>query len=351
MTAPSLTDTALGVGGRIGRNFSIVTLVPSLFLTMWVYALYASDAWQGEPDLGQLLSRLGGWTFASAAWLVLTTVLVGLFIHPLQFPTVQLLEGYWGRSAVARGAMLLRITHYRHRAWAMNRRVALHRDAINTAFERHLGDEVKKLSAAERDESLTAYLDGKPGHAVMSHVIGKDAINKAQARYPAGQRMMPTRLGNALRSAEDTAGRQYGLDAIATAPHFALIAPETHAAYLRDSREQLDLAVRLCSVSLLATVVTVPAVFADGLWLLIALVPYVLAYVAYRAAVSAADEYTTALSTIIDLDRFALYRHLGLPRPRTTAEERATNAKVVRLLRRDQNVRLRYAPNEQEEPS
>ena len=154
--------------------------------------------------------------------------------------------------------------------------------------------------------------------------------------------MMPTRLGNALRSAEDTAGQQYGLDAITTAPHFALIAPESHVAYLRDSREQFDLAVRLCSVSLLATVITVPAVFADGLWLLLALVPYTLAYVAYRAAVSAADEFTTAVSTIIDLDRFALYQHLGIRRPRNSTEERTTNAKLVRLLRRDPNVRLGY---------
>jgi hypothetical protein len=269
---------------------------------------------------------------------------VGLFIHPLQFPTVQLLEGYWGTSALARGAIWVRAEHYRKKAQKIAAEIEVNEGVLVDELAADRGDEVDALSDDELDQEVEKYLDDEPTEKALSHAIARDALTKAQDRYPRRARMMPTRLGNALRAAEDRAGAQYGLDAIIVAPHLALIAPESHVAYLRDSREQLDLAVRLCSVSLLATVITVPAVFTDGLWLLLALVPYALAYVAYRAAVSAADEFMTAVSTIIDLDRFELYRHLGLCRPQTTHHERRRNAKLMRLIQNDPEVSLSYAP-------
>jgi len=352
MSTPSLPDTTLGVAGKIGRNFSVVTVVPSLYLTLWVYALYASDAWAHEPSLGKLRGAFSNWSLAGAAWLVLATVLVGLFIHPLQFPTVQLLEGYWGTSRLARGAMRLRTAHYRAKALKIKTRVKEHEYNLNNKLLDHLGEGADELGDDEWWDKKAQFLEGDADEQALSHALAIDILDKARGRYPERARMMPTRLGNTLRAAEDRAGTQYGLDAITVAPHLALIAPESHVAYLQDSREQLDLAVRLCSVSLLATVITVPAVFSDGLWLLLALVPYALAYVAYRAAVSAADEFMTAVSTLIDLDRFALYRHLGLRRPRTTHQERRRNEKLMLLLQNEPTepdepeVSLSYAPEE-----
>jgi hypothetical protein len=335
MSTPSLPDTTLGVAGKIGRNFSVVTVVPSLYLTLWVYALYASDAWPHEPSLGTLRDAFANWSLAGAGWLVLATVLVGMFIHPLQFATVQLLEGYWGISRLARGAMKMRAAHYRAKAQKIKTRLDEHKDYLDNKLLDHLGEGGNKLSDDEWEHETAKYLEDEADDVALSHAFAVDTFDKAKGRYPERARMMPTRLGNALRAAEDRAGTQYGLDAITVAPHLALIAPESHVAYLQDSREQLDLAVRLCSVSLLATVITVPAVFSDGLWLLLALVPYALAYIAYRAAVSAADEFMTAVSTLIDLDRFALYQHLGLRRPRTTHQERHRNEKLMLLLQNE----------------
>ncbi|MGH3771060.1 MAG: hypothetical protein ACRDRW_06655 [Pseudonocardiaceae bacterium] len=65
-----------------------------------------------------------------------------------------------------------------------------------------------------------------------------EAAEKRPQRYPKEiNRVMPTRLGNALRRFEDAAGSQYRLDAILTAPHFSLIAPDEHTQYLRESRQ------------------------------------------------------------------------------------------------------------------
>lgn len=263
-----------------------------------------------------------------------------------------MLEGYWGPSRLARAAVKLRTAHYRGKAQKIENRLEEHGDGLQDKLIDHLGAGADELSTDEWQREMDNYLLEEADEEALSHALAEDIYAKAKSRFPGRARMMPTRLGNALRAVEDRAGRQYGLDAITVAPHLALIAPESHVAYLQDSREQLDLAVRLCSVSLLATVITVPAVLTDGLWLLLALIPYTLAYVAYRAAVSAADEFMTAVSTIIDLDRLALYRHLGLSRPQTTHQERRRNAKLMLLLQNEPadqaepEVSLTYAPEE-----
>ncbi|WP_143168770.1 hypothetical protein [Amycolatopsis australiensis] len=110
-----------------------------------------------------------------------------------------------------------------------------------------------------------------------------------------------------------------------TAPHFALVAADKHVQYLRDTRQRMDTSVRLCVVSLLGALEAVACLVTDGWWLLVALAPYALSYLAYRGAVAAADEYTTAVKTVIDLNRFALYESLNVARPRDTADERRTN--------------------------
>jgi hypothetical protein len=104
----------------------------------------------------------------------------------------------------------------------------------------------------------------------------------------------------------------------------------------------MDTSVRLCIVSLLATALSVASLRTDGLWLLVALGPYVCAYIAYRASVSAASEYTTAVSTVIDLDRFALYESLRIGIPRDTNEERAVNQVLMALLGGDKSANVRY---------
>jgi hypothetical protein len=68
----------------------------------------------------------------------------------------------------------------------------------------------------------------------------------------------------------------------------------------------------------------------------------VCAYIAYRASVSAASEYTTSVSTVIDLDRFALYESLRIDIPRDTNEERAVNQELMALLGGDKSANVRY---------
>ncbi|OZM81720.1 hypothetical protein [Pseudonocardia sp. MH-G8] len=157
---------------------------------------------------------------------------------------------------------------------------------------------------------------------------------------------MPTRLGNILRRYEWTVGSAYNIDPIVSVPYLISVSDPADVEYMEDQRSQLDLAVRMTVVSLLATALTVVFLARHGSWLLVALVPYAAAYLAYRGSVVAAAEYGRALSVLITLNRFALYERLRLQMPATTDAERAQNADLMHFLRdgRTDGLSLTYQP-------
>jgi hypothetical protein len=357
MTTPSPADASLALGSKIGRYFGIVSMLPALFLVVWTTALLKSDSWRTTPDPNLLALRMGNWSLAGIAWVLVATVLVALFLHPLQFAMTQLLEGYWGSSRLAALTMQVRISHYRKRYRKLanrrdrfaDRREKVFNDRLHEKFEETVkqgtaveGDDPEEWDDDKWDRRRTMLLAGPTGDPFMGESAAERAANAVIERYPALDRVMPTRLGNALRSVEDKAGRQYGIDAILTAPHLTLVAAERHVQYVRDSRQQMDTSVRLCTVSVLATVLSFAALLTDGWWLCVALAPHACAYLAYRAAISAAAEYTTAVSTVIDLDRFALYESLRIDIPKDSQEERAVNAELMELLGGNEDANVQY---------
>jgi hypothetical protein len=70
----------------------------------------------------------------------------------------------------------------------------------------------------------------------------------------------------------------------------------------------------------------------DGLWVLVALAPYALAYLSYRGSLVAAGHYAAALDTLVNLNRFTLYQQLHLKLPASTEDEKVTNAKMATLF-------------------
>ncbi|MFJ1763981.1 hypothetical protein ACIOD2_26950 [Amycolatopsis sp. NPDC088138] len=346
MTAPSLADAALGTGARIGRYFSLVSVLPALFLSAWTVVLIASGAWSGAPDPKQLPSELGRIGLGGYAWILLATIVIALFLHPLQLGMTRVLEGYWGSSRIATILLRLRITHYRRKKAQLNKRqTRLDRQrerVLRRILVRNYLTEVANSPDTAKDPSawnpeefrreVLKLLPNKAAHAASGAHAALASIPHRLDRFPVASRMMPTRLGNALRSAEDRIGRQYGLDAIRTAPHIALLAPELHLSYLQDTRQQMDTSIRLCVVALLATLESVIALLTDRWWLLIALGPYLLTWIAYSAAVAGADEYMGMVRTVLDLNRFKLYEELHVKHPENSEEERKNNERLMELL-------------------
>jgi len=66
-------------------------------------------------------------------------------------------------------------------------------------------------------------------------------------------------------------------------------------------------------------------------------------YLAYKGAVSAAQTYGVVVGTVIDLNRFLLYKELGLRAARNIAEEKQNNLKLMSVLK-GEKAYLSYWP-------
>ena len=344
-----------GVGSAVGRYFSVVSFIPSLFLTGFTFALIESGAWNESGSLDWARAGSAFTHIGNLALLILVSIVLGIAVHPLQFALVQFFEGYWGTRGWAQRARAVRILHHRERYRSFLRPSL----AADTAIKQ--ADAEARQAAEKADKAKSRKKATKAAKAEerarlqpairVSYVSIADENRRLAGGYPdrnvVGNHVeyddiMPTRLGNVLRKYERRAGSQYGLDAISVIQQISFVAPAERLAYVGDQRQLLDLSVRMSATSVVATFVAIAFLWRHGPWLLLALVPYGVAYLSYRGAVVVAHEYGSAVSAMIDLDRFALYDSLRLPRPRDTAAERQMNAKLVQLLSHQGEIVLHY---------
>ena len=313
MTNGGIADVSAGAAQVIGRYFSVISVIPSSLYVTFVYVLIASGSWRHPPDWTHAFASLERVGIGGFAFLALFSIGLGVFIHPIQFATVQLLEGYWGTGPIAQKIRTQRILHYQAHCRELNRK---RNTARNTLADWHK----RKVPAtlASQTPLRSEY----------------DEARRVRSSFfpPSLDQVMPTRLGNALRRVESQAGRQYGLDALQVVPHILLIAPASHVDYVNDQRSQLDLAVRMTLISAAASATALLFLWPYRLWALVAVIPYALAYLSYRGSVVAAGHYGAAIDNLINLDRFALYEQFHLQLPATGHDERIMNQNVRHLL-------------------
>ena len=324
-----VTSVVSGTGKAIGRYFSVVSVLPSILLVIYVFLLLSSGSWRHAPDWHAAFATLRNVGLAGAAVLTVSGIVVALVMHPLQFSMVQLLEGYWGPGWLARQIRVSRIHRHRERLAWLKRLTAKAAPTLER-FEQH-------------DPSLKQLKPDERAHLKVKALTKHNEATRSMLAYPENpDHMMPTRLGNMLRRYEILAGAPYELDAPTVLPSLALVAPPGHLDYLNDQRSALDLAVRTSITSAIACLVTLVFLWHSGLWLLIALIPYGAAYAAYRGSVIAAQSYGVTMSAVIALNRFALYKHMHMPQPPTTARERLMNKDLMDLLSYKEGASLIY---------
>lgn len=154
-------------------------------------------------------------------------------------------------------------------------------------------------------------------------------------QFPARpENMMPTRLGNLLRAAENRPLAKYGLDPIICWPSFWLVLPDSAKKELQEARANLDNAARFWLWSVLFTVWGIWAWWAVPAGLLSALLTY------YWWVLSAAATYGDLLEATFDTHRTALYKSLRWPLPTNPVSERNTGQEVTQYLWRgsDQSI-------------
>lgn len=330
----SITDSAIEVGNKVGRSFSLSSVLPALLLVGWILVLVPATFPFGAPlDTQSLQQSVTQWPLGKVSALLLSTFVVALALHPLLFATTQLLEGYWGPSRLAVSLAHRRATRYRLRATELDAAEANAAQAVDAYADSAAA--ASGLLPADDDflEFRSGWLASPEGQVAFFSEWTRDAAAKAREGYPLeGNRSMPTRLGNALRRDEDKIGQQYGLSALAVAGHISLLAPGDQATYVADARQQLDRAVRLCSVGLFAAFLTFAWLVTSGWLLAVTLVPLAFAYLCYRGSVAAAQDYTYSVAVVLDLNRFALYDALHMKLPTSSRMELEQNKLLMQLL-------------------
>ncbi|GAA4360551.1 hypothetical protein [Angustibacter luteus] len=285
----------------LGPRFSLVSLLPTSAGTLVVAFVVAAGAPGEQPGWDEAVRTARTLDASDVALLGVAVLVVAVVLHPLQLQLVRLLEGYWGT-----GWLAARITAPL---------VARQRNARQALIER------ATLDPATTDPAATSV----PADAAVADQVRR-------ARYPSDP-LLPTALGNALRAAERSAGRRYGLDAVVLWPRLYPIVPPAQRAVVEDRRDQLDLTARMCATFAGVAVVTAALLWRYPLWWLLPLGVLALSVLAYRSAVAAALSYGEALHVTFDLYRFDLLAALHLPLPADNAAERQQNKALSTWLR------------------
>jgi hypothetical protein len=321
------TDPTLGTGSTIGKYFSVVSMIPSVLLAVWVYLLLAAGSLHQTPSMTTLMSNN---PIAHPEYLIATfafAIAVALVGHPLQFALVQILEGYWGNSTLARNLRVRFVMGHLRRIELASRSRKEGRLQLRRLPKPVSGDTNEYLSPAEiaADPDAAATVVWAQAHL--------DAWEIVNSQYPDERTAtLPTRLGNVLRRHELVSGSAVHLPILDWATHIGMVANPTHTAYVNDQRTQLDLAVRMAASTFFAAAITFLLLWPYGWPSLLSLIPYVAAFFSYRGAVVCADGYGRALRAWVDLNRLRLYAELGLANVATTDEEREQNDALVDLI-------------------
>jgi hypothetical protein len=212
-------------------------------------------------------------------------------VESLQQDSLRLLEGYWPR-------LFRRLRRY---------------------LVGRISGQVKRMD--QEWQELAARYDALTPEELEDYA----RLDAALATFPSQARLLPTRLGNRLRAAEDYPWRHYGLGTGVLWPRLWGVMPQGMQKEITEARKRLDAAVRLFLWSVLFLVWTPLTWWVIPLGLLGMIG-------GYWQALNAAGVYGELLRAAFDLHRFALYKALHWPLPSHPAEEHPIGRQLTDYL-------------------
>jgi hypothetical protein len=225
---------------------------------------------------------------------LLTVAASGFVVQQFDFTVLRLLEGYWPGWLTPLAGWLVK---------GQRRRFKRIDQQLQTLNRRGLAT----LTPQEREAYIQADLD-----------LGE---------FPELGRLLPTRLGNILRAAEDHCAAKYGLDAIICWPRLWLLLPEATKTELSQARQQLNGTVRIWVWGMLF-LIWAPLF---GIWWPLPL-GLGTAWLAHRWLIQTARVYGDLIEAAFDLYRLQLYQAVRWPLPSTPAEERVLGQALTDYL-------------------
>jgi hypothetical protein len=249
-------------------------------------------------DLTDGMSRQSTLTQVALVLVLLSAVLgSALVVDRLSAPALRLLEGYWPFwTDPLRHRMISRVTT---------------RSEVDQQLWQH----------------LTAELDTPDRSPTASELSRYARLERRLHHLPATpDRLLPTRIGNILRSAETRSTDKYALDAVVAWPRLWLLMPDVSRQELTAARARLDAAVSgavwgvlFCGFSLWT-----PLVIPVGLGVAAAAVWF---WIPGRA-----ETFGDLVDAAFDVHRTLLYRHLRWPLPTDPRDERVRGEALTAYL-------------------
>lgn len=147
------------------------------------------------------------------------------------------------------------------------------------------------------------------------------------------KRLLPTAFGNAVRAFEHHSRLRWGLNSVAAWPRIELLLDTEQREAVADARSGVAFLLNGALLAALVGLGLLADLFASHetpwylLWL--HLVPFLIAWVAYRAAVGAAVIWGSAVRSAVDLKRLELYEALGVRKPVNAQDEREVVAPAI----------------------
>jgi hypothetical protein len=272
-----------------------VHFTPCALFVAGVLALVRAGSFSGRSNWSAVWPRDPETAFGALAGITAAASVLGLLLRPFQVRAVRVLEGYWDRWPVTASLAGLLARMQRRRWQALRRRAD---GAAETDTARRIRDDARRRLAA----------------------------------HPPAEALLPTALGNALRAGELSAGERYGLTTLASWPRIYPQVTGRLADALGAARDALDTAVNL-SWSFLALTAAATVALSDepSQWWLCG-TGLVLAAVAYKGAVIAAQSYSGLMHVVYDLHRFDLAASLHHPLPDDREAELELFARISDLV-------------------
>jgi hypothetical protein len=309
------------LSGQFGKSLLLSTLLPVVVFVLLALVLVVPHVPATVPVLHWVRGLDSEWQLAA---LTLAIVLLTAVLHNLNGPIIRFYEGYpWCDSYVGR--------------W----RAKVHRRGMASAKSRWRG--LWTLLLTPEAQKDAGYSKVEDHWNALARTLNSE--------YPdAPDAVLPTRLGNVIRSFESYPWRQYRMKAITLWPRLSTLLDESYAGMIDDAKSSLDFMLNaslLCGV-LAALVALVHLGFPVGLATAGVLVPLAIQVVAlgglafffYLAAIPRAQSWGMLVKGGFDLFRWKLLESLGYRfRPDSLKKERELWAQISeRLILSDMTI-------------
>lgn len=318
--APSSEQIGSGISAFLSRvldQLSITSWLPAVFFVGNAAVLLAL---QGEKQLvlTKAIAQLVGMDWGALVVLVFAVIIAAVLIQAFEFENLRFWEGYV-RSSKLNWWATWRVRAHEKKLCELERRYdqqqlaafdnarqrALDDKAISdgqramwNALETVMHDRVLREGELDLADEAAARLDW-PSHADPVKLREWDITEMKLAEYPAPHRVLPTRLGNVMRAAEDQVKLEPGEDLEGFMIRHMDALPNTivseHAAYRRRLEMYCGLMFVLVALALLSAVcfwgqttdlpwrIGVPVLYAGAVW------------IGYKAAIASALGFGQAL--------------------------------------------------------